>query len=566
MTRTTTKTTSLFLLATAFAFSAKTTAQVSAIDLAKSYPPSQEKTLDEAEELKALLDRDQLNAVSFNKGVLAGSIVLNTQTVQQQVIEGLSYIIAKKSQDQFISSFIVEIQETFDCDYEKSCKQRATILRGLFPNFYSAIQEMDPLTYKAYLPTLRASIIEDFASLPFELPVLETVGLEVEPALMQAVHSYKLLNTDILNSDVDVEVPDALLPYLAVTYENELLDATNSSDLRFAVGNETFGPDVLVFMDQKNDGRTDFAGATIKEFGDFLTTIDRYAANKKKFEKRNKVMIDPADYYEQKRAFSEVILASSSFVSGDEYYGEEVYNHFNTLIDLHESCEFGKYNLAVVKLIPLLTGIIGQNNDLNQDFYDILILAANLAEVESARDALAAFEAFSDDVEPFEVKRNPEGGRFNTTINGYAGYIVGLERISGHPLRVHDPYSIMHSLFLPVGAEFSMATGNKYVSSLGVLLAPLDLGALGSYRSKDGLLQNKYILSNTETIGYGRIFSPSVTLTVGVTKDKPITALVGYRYAPEHRLLTNTLTGSKDILSMNQFYVGFAMDLALFNF
>lgn len=566
MTKTKTKTSSLILGIAFVAAATHVNAQVSAVDLAKSYPTSEEKTLDVAEELKTLLERDELNAAGFKKSVLAGSIVLNSQTVQQQVIDGLSYIIAKKSQDQFISSFIVELQETFDCATEKGCKQRATLLRGLFPNFYSAIQEMDPITYKAYLPTLRASILEDFNQLPFQMHMAENAGLEPSEALMQAVYSYKLLNTDQLNSEVDVVLPEVLLPYLTVSYENELLDATNSTDLRFAVGNEVYGPDVLAYMDIKNDGKTNFAGSTIKEFFDFLTTIDRYNANKKRFEKRNTVMIDPADYYEQKRAFSEVVLASSDFASGDEFYGEEVYNYFNTLIDIQEACEFGKYNFAVVKLIPVLAELVGENSDLNQDFYNILILAANLAEVETARDALAAFEAFSDPVEIYEVKRNPEGGRFNTTINGYAGYIIGLERISGHPLRVHDPYSIMHSLFLPIGAEFSMATGNNYISSLGIFLAPIDLGALGSYRLKDGVLQNKYLLSNTETIGYGRIFSPSVNLSLGITKEKPITAIVGYRYAPEHRLLINTLTQTKDILSMNQFYVGLSMDLALFNF
>lgn len=150
-------------------------------------------------------------------------------------------------------------------------------------------------------------------------------------------------------------------------------------------------------------------------------------------------------------------------------------------------------------------------NELNTDLF---AAAAAIASSDSAEDVYQALVLFAAPPGSFRDKRG--GGRDGVQIalNAYVGGIIGAEYADGSD-------GLHGGAFIPVGVEFVTSV---FGGSLGLFLAPLNLGTYVDYSSEEEL-----------SYSFAQIWSPGAYLVAGVSERVPLSLGLGISYVPNLR-------------------------------
>lgn len=177
----------------------------------------------------------------------------------------------------------------------------------------------------------------------------------------------------------------------------------------------------------------------------------------------------------------------------------------------------------------------------------ISILASIAASSDTA-EAKATLDAIVSKPGTFRELRSEEG--FHVTVNAYLGAIYGNESLQDSDI-ADSEYA---AAFVPVGIQISRTINCPAVPTLGMLFAPIDLGNLASRR-----------LSGDESSNdaeWADVWAPGAYLTIGITRDFPISIGGGVQWAPNLRV--DSATGeTHDAIHWGVFI---AWDVPLFTF
>ena len=179
----------------------------------------------------------------------------------------------------------------------------------------------------------------------------------------------------------------------------------------------------------------------------------------------------------------------------------------------------------------------------------LFVLAASVAEADTAETVWDILKSFADPVGSFATKRV---SGLHATVGAYFGAVGGFEL-------VEDDLGYQIGLALPVGMELSGGLGGW---SLGVFLSPLDLGVIASYRLTDNANER-----NPE-MGWEQLLSPSAYIVLGFP-DLPFAVALGVQYAPELRTVEKSSAGGdliEEAASALRISLMAAVDVTLFRF
>ena len=161
----------------------------------------------------------------------------------------------------------------------------------------------------------------------------------------------------------------------------------------------------------------------------------------------------------------------------------------------------------------------------------LVTLGANLAEAETSEEFQAVLYAAADPVGSFATKRQPGT---QLTVGAYVGGVVGTERklVDDGDWRGH------FGLTLPIGLEWSAGLktdAGSPLRSIGLFVAPVDLGGIASYRITD-FSGDEGSLEYPE-VGWRQLLAPSVYIVFGISDALPLAIGAGIQYAPWARAI-----------------------------
>jgi hypothetical protein len=143
-------------------------------------------------------------------------------------------------------------------------------------------------------------------------------------------------------------------------------------------------------------------------------------------------------------------------------------------------------------------------------------VAAALGQVKKQKDFDQIVDSLSGPVSSYRTYRGQ--GSTYISFKGYLGVAGGPEALPG------DGKASYGALFAPIGLEWGYSLGNKLMTYVGLLAAPVDLGAVTATRfssakdtSKSPTLQD--------------VLAPGAYLTLGLSKNWPITLGIGRQFA-----------------------------------
>jgi len=149
---------------------------------------------------------------------------------------------------------------------------------------------------------------------------------------------------------------------------------------------------------------------------------------------------------------------------------------------------------------------------------------------------------------------NKRGDGFRVTLGAMPAIYVASEKLKDDIKTTATNFG----LSLPLGLDFTLLP--KFFSvkgnwaSLGLFAQAIDLGAMLNYRLTTAAN------SLPDKVGWGAIFSPGVTLSLGLPKT-PWNIQVGYQRGPELRKITKT--GNGDLLASDRWLIRLAYDIPL---
>ena len=136
-----------------------------------------------------------------------------------------------------------------------------------------------------------------------------------------------------------------------------------------------------------------------------------------------------------------------------------------------------------------------------------------------------------------QLGRLPESGHrvFHMTIGSYMGLKSGLEVLAGQRSGEYNfdwnNFDLHGGLALPIGLEMGWGVdGNGMCCSIGVFVAPVDLGLAVDYRI--AALRDSTAANEPSEVYWTRFLSPSIYLVLGFPRDWPTALAVGVQYSP----------------------------------
>ncbi len=180
--------------------------------------------------------------------------------------------------------------------------------------------------------------------------------------------------------------------------------------------------------------------------------------------------------------------------------------------------------------------------------------AAAVAAAGSNDELESAMIALVDPVGSFRSRR--QQGATTLAIVSYVGASTGTERVDGGAKRV-----TYGGAFAPIGLEVARGLKCCVFSSIGLNVSFIDLGTLVSYRFEAEQVSGDDVGQVSEAT-LKSLISPSIHLTLGITRKYPLTLGVGVERSPDLRALET----SGDRVSVNRFSIFLGVDLSLFRF
>jgi hypothetical protein len=182
-----------------------------------------------------------------------------------------------------------------------------------------------------------------------------------------------------------------------------------------------------------------------------------------------------------------------------------------------------KYDVVVADIslvanrVEDMTGADASHRLAISNFLKWAAVGAGLAKANNQGDFNQIIDSVSDPISSYRHYRS--AGSMYLNAKAYLGVSKGTERIGGE----HTNYG---SAFVPIGVEFGWTTPWKGLSYIGAMASPLDVGAFTATRFGSK--------SETKSPAFQDIVAPGFYLTIGLSKNWPLTIGGGYQYAP-HR-------------------------------
>jgi hypothetical protein len=235
-------------------------------------------------------------------------------------------------------------------------------------------------------------------------------------------------------------------------------------------------------------------------------------------------IIDPNDTH--KAAYTTIIKSAGDAVS------------------IAKGVQSNNFAQASNSTIAFMTDVFSSSNDTKfiKTLKNILAFANDVVAAKTAEDIKAVLETYAAPVQSYQAVRK---SNFSFSLHAYPGVYVGTEKSQQNNVSLFD-----HGTFgvtAPFGFAMNWGNSTKDVSSEGVFISMIDIGAALSYRF------NNSTSDIPSKITLGQIFSPGAHFVYGIKKS-PLVIKVGYQYAPELRQITtdavNTTTGGVWRLSL----------------
>lgn len=185
----------------------------------------------------------------------------------------------------------------------------------------------------------------------------------------------------------------------------------------------------------------------------------------------------------------------------------------------------------------------GKDSEIKK-FFEWVTVALTLAKTEKQDQFNAVIDSISDPISSYRTYRKAGTGKFFWSFKGYVGVAAGREKLPSET-------SSYGAVFAPFGVELGWSTSRveKAIGYYGLLFSPIDFGAFTATRLKS--------TEQTKTPTFRDILAPGVYLTMGLSKNWPVTAGLGYQYAPNRR--ENAVPGESS--SASRMLVFIAVDI-----
>ena len=263
-------------------------------------------------------------------------------------------------------------------------------------------------------------------------------------------------------------------------------------------------------------------------------------------------------------AFVRVLEASHHLPGAEDEDLDASIRSVNAIAALYGAIQEERYPDAVTQATKLYQQVAPEK-PLPKHVGSLAMLAATTASAESAEDVTEALHAVAAPVGSYRVKRISGSTRF--TVTSYVGAVAGYEpRLYGGGVNLSDEGGYVGGLAAPIGVELSQGFGG---ASLGLFVSVLDVGALVSQRfdnlvaEVEGSAEEADIQGATEP-RFVQVFAPGAFLTLGVSKNWPLSFGLGGQWIPDQR--TIEINGTEQRASALRWSAFLAVDLTLFAF
>jgi hypothetical protein len=263
-------------------------------------------------------------------------------------------------------------------------------------------------------------------------------------------------------------------------------------------------------------------------------------------------------------AFVRVLESARHLDISDENRSAEAIQTVRTIAALYGAIQEERYPDAVTQATKLYRQV-APNKPLPRHVGSLAMLAATTASAESAEDVTKALHAVAAPVGSYRVKRISGSTRF--TVTSYVGAVAGYEpRLYGGGVDLSNEGGYVGGLAAPIGVELSRGFGG---ASVGLFVSVLDVGTLVSQRfdtlvaEVEGSSDEANVQGATEP-RFQQVFAPGAFLTLGVSKNWPLSLGLGGQWIPDQR--TIEINGVEQQASALRWGAFIAVDLTLFAF
>lgn len=215
------------------------------------------------------------------------------------------------------------------------------------------------------------------------------------------------------------------------------------------------------------------------------------------------------------------------------------------------------YGDGLVRILQLMDRLRGER--VSDELMKMTALAATLADARSEQQVIAALQTAAS---PVGGWRGKAVGDVRLSLSAYPGFGGGYESVVGRDLGPGLRSSLSMGAMLPVGFDFTFASrmqersATPFLRSFGLFLAPVDLGAVLSYR-----LDTSDPVTNEPQESFRQLFAPGVFLSTGLTRRWPLTMLAGWQFLPAARSV-DTPSGPER-RSATRWVLSFGVDVVL---
>jgi hypothetical protein len=215
------------------------------------------------------------------------------------------------------------------------------------------------------------------------------------------------------------------------------------------------------------------------------------------------------------------------------------------------------YSDAIVRTLQLVDGV--RAAPAPGGLMKMTALAAALADARSEQQVVAAFETAAS---PIGGWRGKAVGDVPVSVSAYPGIAGGYESVVGEDIGSGRRSSASIGASLPIGFEFVLAPRitdarrRPLVRSVGLTLAPIDLGAVLSYRFDTG-----DPVTNEPQESLRQVFAPGIFLATGISSRWPLTMLTGWQFLPSARSVATS--SGVERRSATRWTISFAVDVVL---
>jgi hypothetical protein len=194
-----------------------------------------------------------------------------------------------------------------------------------------------------------------------------------------------------------------------------------------------------------------------------------------------------------------------------------IINDVQNGIDVWFNIQEGNYRQAMLNLSGATGSFAGNRGQIR----NILFLSGELANANNAEEVSNILSKYMLPVASYHTKRK---SKWSLMLNAYLGF-----GFTGYQNNILKP-----AIHAPIGIELSKNfSWGLWHSNISFMANLFDVGNIVNYR----LLSQ----DTTTVVSFERIFSPGVTLSVGLFNNTPIAFITGYQFNPKRYIVGLTV-------------------------